>query len=92
MTTSTTATAPQLRDTQDAFDSVAADYDGPRGNNILIQEMRTEIREVRSEMSEGFKEMNAALRSMQRTMVYGVVALSASIVTGFGAMAGLLGS
>jgi SAM-dependent methyltransferase len=34
---------PQLRDTQDAFDSVAADYDGPRGNNDLIQEMRGEM-------------------------------------------------
>jgi Mg2+ and Co2+ transporter CorA len=61
-----------------------------------IREMRSEIREMRSEMSEGFKEMNAemnaALRSMQRTMVYGVIALSAAIVTGFGAMAGLLGA
>lgn len=37
------AASPQLRDTQDAFDSVAADYDGPRGNNELIQEMRTEM-------------------------------------------------
>ena len=34
---------PQLRDTQDAFDSVAVDYDGPRGNNLLIQDMRTEM-------------------------------------------------
>jgi SAM-dependent methyltransferase len=34
---------PQLRDTQDAFDSVAADYDGPRGNNDLIQDMRSEM-------------------------------------------------
>ena len=34
---------PQLRDTQDAFDSVAADYDGPRGNNELIQDMRGEM-------------------------------------------------
>ena len=33
----------QLRDTQDAFDSVAADYDGPRGNNSLIQDMRDEM-------------------------------------------------
>jgi SAM-dependent methyltransferase len=33
----------QLRDTQAAFDSVAADYDGPRGNNPLIQEMRAEM-------------------------------------------------
>ncbi|HEY3730548.1 MAG TPA: class I SAM-dependent methyltransferase [Steroidobacteraceae bacterium] len=33
----------QLRDTQSAFDSVAADYDGPRGNNVLIQDMRGEM-------------------------------------------------
>ena len=33
----------QLRDTQEAFDSVAADYDGPRGNNLLIQDMRDEM-------------------------------------------------
>lgn len=37
------STSPQLRDTQDAFDSVAADYDGPRGNNDLIQDMRREM-------------------------------------------------
>lgn len=30
----------QLFDTQRAFDSVAVDYDGPRGNNELIQRMR----------------------------------------------------
>lgn len=34
---------PQLRDTQEAFDSVAADYDGPRGNNALIQDIRDEM-------------------------------------------------
>ena len=33
----------RLRDTQAAFDSVAADYDGPRGNNALIQDMRQEM-------------------------------------------------
>jgi SAM-dependent methyltransferase len=33
----------QLRETQEAFDSVAPDYDGPRGNNALIQEMRAEM-------------------------------------------------
>ncbi|HKR75432.1 MAG TPA: class I SAM-dependent methyltransferase [Rhodanobacter sp.] len=33
----------QLRDTQRAFDSVAADYDGPRGNNELIQRMRSTL-------------------------------------------------
>jgi len=30
----------QLQDTRRAFDSVAADYDGPQGNNALIQRMR----------------------------------------------------
>jgi SAM-dependent methyltransferase len=33
----------QLNETRDAFDSVAADYDGPRGNNPLIQDMRREM-------------------------------------------------
>ncbi len=37
------STPEQLRATQDAFDSVAADYDGPRGNNELIQDMRREM-------------------------------------------------
>lgn len=32
--------ADQLVDTQRAFDSVADDYDGPIGNNLLVQEMR----------------------------------------------------
>jgi SAM-dependent methyltransferase len=36
-------TPEQLRQTQEAFDSIAADYDGPRGNNILIQDMRAEV-------------------------------------------------
>lgn len=40
---STMSAAPHLRDTQDAFDSVAHDYDGPRGNNDLIQDMRSEM-------------------------------------------------
>lgn len=31
---------PRLADTAAAFDSVAADYDGPQGNNELIQRMR----------------------------------------------------
>lgn len=35
--------ASRLDDTRAAFDSVAADYDGPRGNNALIQDMREEM-------------------------------------------------
>jgi len=33
----------QLLDTQRAFDGVAADYDGPLGNNALIQRMRSQL-------------------------------------------------
>ena len=40
---STTDLEARLRDTQAAFDSVAADYDGPRGNNTAIQDMRDEM-------------------------------------------------
>jgi 2-polyprenyl-3-methyl-5-hydroxy-6-metoxy-1,4-benzoquinol methylase len=32
-----------LEETRDAFDSVSADYDGARGNNALIQDMRSEM-------------------------------------------------
>ncbi len=35
-----TASERELRDTQRAFDSVAAEYDGPLGNNELVQRMR----------------------------------------------------
>jgi SAM-dependent methyltransferase len=37
------ATLSRLLQTREAFDSVAADYDGPRGNNAPIQDMRTEM-------------------------------------------------
>jgi SAM-dependent methyltransferase len=44
----------QLLDTQRAFDSVAADYDGPRGNNELIQRMRMTLWDtVHSEVPAG---------------------------------------
>ena len=44
----------RLLDTQRAFDSVAADYDGPRGNNELIQRMRrTFWQTVRNEVGHG---------------------------------------
>lgn len=39
----TSAHSTHLSETREAFDSVAADYDGPRGNNDLIQEMRQEM-------------------------------------------------
>lgn len=44
----------QLLETQRAFDSVAADYDGPRGNNELIQRMRLALWDaVPSELAAG---------------------------------------
>jgi SAM-dependent methyltransferase len=44
----------RLLDTQRAFDSVAADYDGPRGNNELIQRMRVTLWDtVRGELPLG---------------------------------------
>jgi ubiquinone/menaquinone biosynthesis C-methylase UbiE len=41
--TPSAVTRVHLHETQDAFDSVAADYDGKRGNNALIQDMRMEM-------------------------------------------------
>jgi len=37
------STLSRLLETRSAFDSVAGDYDGPRGNNHLIQDMRAEM-------------------------------------------------
>jgi 2-polyprenyl-3-methyl-5-hydroxy-6-metoxy-1,4-benzoquinol methylase len=42
----------QLLDTQRAFDSVAPDYDGPKGNNALIQRMRETIWKALSELCQ----------------------------------------
>jgi SAM-dependent methyltransferase len=36
-------TLPQLQETRAAFDSVARDYDGERGNNAAIRDMRSEM-------------------------------------------------
>ncbi|HET8627667.1 MAG TPA: class I SAM-dependent methyltransferase [Thermomicrobiales bacterium] len=38
------ATAAALEDTRRAFDGVAAEYDGPLGNNALIRRMRARVR------------------------------------------------
>ncbi|WP_284329889.1 class I SAM-dependent methyltransferase [Dyella flagellata] len=49
-----TLSETQLLDTQRAFDSVAPDYDGPRGNNELIQRMRLTLwNSVSSEVPAG---------------------------------------
>lgn len=48
--------------------------------------IESDIREMRSEM----RGMTKTLGAMQRTMIHGVVALSAAMIAGFGGMAGLL--
>ncbi|MBB3820202.1 SAM-dependent methyltransferase [Xanthomonas arboricola] len=49
-----TVAPEQLLETQRAFDSVAPDYDGPRGNNALIQRMRTTLWDtVAAELPQG---------------------------------------
>lgn len=40
---SATLIDPRLLDDREAFDSVAEDYDGPTGNNPLVQRMRREL-------------------------------------------------
>lgn len=44
-----------------------------------IHDLRGEVRELRAEMKSGFESIN-------RTMIHGVVALSASFIAGFAAM------
>ena len=49
-----TLSEAQLLETQRAFDSVAVDYDGPRGNNELIQRMRVGLWDtVQRELAPG---------------------------------------
>ncbi len=43
MTQKPSAISHQLLDTRRAFDSVAAEYDGPLGNNALVQRMRAAL-------------------------------------------------
>jgi hypothetical protein len=44
-----------------------------------ISELRGEVRELRSEMKSGFESIN-------RTMLHGVIALSAAYIAGFAAI------
>src|SRR3546814_4087017 len=60
----------QLRETRHAFDSVAADYDGPRGNNVLIQRMRRTLWEVvHRELPSGSRllDLGCGTRSEEHT-------------------------
>ena len=60
-------TEAQLLDTQRAFDSVAADYDGPTGNNALIQVMRQRLwRAVEATVPRGGAAARPRLRDGAR--------------------------
>jgi hypothetical protein len=58
------------------FDEVDKRFDKVEGD---IRELRGEVKEIRSEMKTGFESIN-------RTMVHGVVALSAAFIAGFAAI------
>jgi hypothetical protein len=58
------------------FDGADKRFDKVEGE---IRELRGEVKELRSEMKSGFESIN-------RTMVRGVVALSATFITGFAAI------
>lgn len=49
----------------------------------------TDIRELRGEMNERFDKIDDRLYAMQRTMLFGALALSSAFVAGFAALVGL---
>ena len=58
------------------FDGVDKRFDKVEGE---IHDLRGEVKELRAEMKSGFESIN-------RTMVHGVLALSASFIAGFAAV------
>jgi hypothetical protein len=58
------------------FDEVYRRFDKVEGD---IRELRGEVKEIRSEMKSGFESIN-------RTMIHGVIALSAAYIAGFAAI------
>jgi hypothetical protein len=63
-------------DVDRSFDQVDKRFDKVEGE---IRELRGEVKELRGEMKTGFE-------TIHRTMVQGVVALSASFIAGFAAI------
>jgi hypothetical protein len=58
------------------FDGVDKRFDKVEGE---IHDLRGEVRELRAEMKTGFESIN-------RTMIHGVIALSAAYIAGFAAI------
>jgi hypothetical protein len=58
------------------FDGVDKRFDKVEGE---IHDLRGEVKELRSEMKSGFESIN-------RTMIHGVIALSAAYIAGFAAI------
>jgi hypothetical protein len=52
--------------------------------------MREEFRAVRAEMNTRFERVDARLDGIQRTMVQAVVAMTATMLTGFAGLAALI--
>jgi hypothetical protein len=59
------------------FDGVDKRFDKVEGE---IRDLRGEVKELRGEMKSGFESIN-------RTMIHGVIALSAAYIAGFAAIA-----
>ncbi|HEY5815417.1 MAG TPA: hypothetical protein VIS95_03650 [Solirubrobacterales bacterium] len=45
--------------------------------------------DMKQQMEAGFNRIDQDIRSLQRAMIYGVVALSSSFIAGFAALIGL---
>jgi hypothetical protein len=58
------------------FDGVDKRFDKVEGE---IHDLRDEVKELRAEMKSGFESIN-------RTMIHGVIALSAAYIAGFAAV------
>ena len=71
---------PALRRGRPAFRQVDHRFD----------RVEADIREFRAELKEMRSETNGRLDSIQQSMVYGVVTLTAGMLAGFAAMVGLV--
>lgn len=71
----------------EGFRSVREEFRGVRQE---FRDVRAEMQAMRSETNSRLDAMDARLDGIQRTMVYGVVSLTAAMLAGFGGMAGLI--
>ena len=71
----------------DKMDALEGKVDGL---DKRIDRVDTDLREQRQEMKAGFGKVDDRLEKMRNTMVYAVIAMSGTFVTGFGTLALIL--